>query len=306
MCRGSHAAAGSWCRGGELEERVLEVGWPVVMADSAMPAWAAISPTAAALASVTVTRPGSGVIALMPAAVSRARSSAAWALRTSTVAHARASSSRSEQCARTRPAAMITTSSTVCATSDSRWLEIRTLLPSADVVAQERPQPADALRVESVGGLVEDEQAGPAEQRAGEAEALAHAEREAADAAVGRAREADAAAAPRRSAPRRCRRPRRRSAGAGGPCATGGRWPSRAPRRRFRADRRARRTGARRSSRSLRSGSARPSSMRRRRGLSRAVRAEEARHGAGLDLEGEVVHGHRRAVALGHMVQSDR
>ena len=33
------------------------------------------------------------------------------------------------QCARTRPAAMITTSSTVCATSDSRWLEIRTLLP---------------------------------------------------------------------------------------------------------------------------------------------------------------------------------
>ena len=39
-------------------------------------------------------------------------------------------SSSSAQCARTRPSAMITTSSTVCATSDSRWLEMSTLLPS--------------------------------------------------------------------------------------------------------------------------------------------------------------------------------
>ena len=36
----------------------------------------------------------------------------------------------SGQCARARPAAMITTSSTVCSTSDSRWLEISTVLPS--------------------------------------------------------------------------------------------------------------------------------------------------------------------------------
>jgi len=46
----------------------------------------------------------------------------------------------------------------------------------AHVVAKERPEPADAFRVESVGGLVEDEQTGAAEQRAGEAEALAHPE----------------------------------------------------------------------------------------------------------------------------------
>ena len=51
-------------------------------------------------------------------------------------------------------------------------------------VAQEVAQPADALGVEAVGGLVEHEDPGIAEQRGGEAEPLGHAEREAAGAAA--------------------------------------------------------------------------------------------------------------------------
>ena len=51
--------------------------------------------------------------------------------------------------------------------------------------AQEVAQPADALRVEAVGGLVEDQHARVAEQRRGEPEALAHAERVLARPAVG-------------------------------------------------------------------------------------------------------------------------
>ena len=51
-------------------------------------------------------------------------------------------------------------------------------------VAQEVAQPADALGVEPVGGLVEHEDLGIAEQRGGEAEALGHAEGEAAGAAA--------------------------------------------------------------------------------------------------------------------------
>ena len=52
--------------------------------------------------------------------------------------------------------------------------------------AQEVAQPADALRVEAVRGLVEHEHARVAEQRGREPEPLAHAERVAARAAVGR------------------------------------------------------------------------------------------------------------------------
>ena len=58
-------------------------------------------------------------------------------------------------------------------------------------VAQRVTEPADAVGVEPVGRLVEDEDLGLAEQRACEAEALAHALRETADAALGRVREAD-------------------------------------------------------------------------------------------------------------------
>ena len=70
---------------------------------------------------------------------------------------------------------MMTTSSTVCSTSCSRWLETRIVLPSCAEVAQEAAQPADALGVQAVRGLVEDEHLRVAEQGGGQAEALAHA-----------------------------------------------------------------------------------------------------------------------------------
>ena len=53
-------------------------------------------------------------------------------------------------------------------------------------VAQQAPHPAHAFRIEAVGGLVEDQDLGVAEQRVGEAEALAHAERVLADTPPGR------------------------------------------------------------------------------------------------------------------------
>ena len=60
-------------------------------------------------------------------------------------------------------------------------------------VAQQPAHPGDALRVEAVGRLVEDQHARVAEQRVRDAEPLAHAERVGADAlARRRAREADA------------------------------------------------------------------------------------------------------------------
>ena len=52
--------------------------------------------------------------------------------------------------------------------------------------AQQPAHPAHALGIEAVGGLVEDQDLGIAEQRVGEAEALAHAERVLADALAGR------------------------------------------------------------------------------------------------------------------------
>ena len=57
--------------------------------------------------------------------------------------------------------------------------------------AQEVPQPADALRVQAVGGLVEHQHLRVADQRGREAEPLAHAQRVAARAPVGRVRERD-------------------------------------------------------------------------------------------------------------------
>ena len=57
--------------------------------------------------------------------------------------------------------------------------------------AQEVAQPADALRVQAVGGLVEHQHARVAQQGGREAEPLAHAERVAARPPVGRVREVD-------------------------------------------------------------------------------------------------------------------
>ena len=75
-------------------------------------------------------------------------------------------------------------------------------------VAQQPAQPADAVRVEAVGRLVEDEDARVAEQRGGQAEALPHAEGVAAHlapAGVAQPDEVEHLVGPlRRAARRRC------------------------------------------------------------------------------------------------------
>ena len=57
--------------------------------------------------------------------------------------------------------------------------------------AQQVTQPADPLRVQAVGRLVQDQQLRIGEQGGGQAETLAHAEREPADPAVGHAAQLD-------------------------------------------------------------------------------------------------------------------
>ena len=66
-----------------------------------------------------------------------------------------------------------------------RWLDTKTVPPRVGEVAQVVAQPADAVGVEAVGRLVEQEHLRVAEQRGGQSEALAHAEREAAGPLVG-------------------------------------------------------------------------------------------------------------------------
>ena len=80
---------------------------------------------------------------------------------------------------------MTTTSSTVWAISASTWLDTSTVRPSAAMRAQQVAQPADAGRVESVGRLVQHQDLRVTQQRGRKPEALAHAHRVLADAAVG-------------------------------------------------------------------------------------------------------------------------
>ena len=61
----------------------------------------------------------------------------------------------------------------------------------AGEVSQQLAHPGDALGVQAVGGLVKHQDAGVAEQRGGQGEALTHAEGVAADRPVGRAAESD-------------------------------------------------------------------------------------------------------------------
>ena len=84
-----------------------------------------------------------------------------------------------------RPLPIITMSSAMISISRSRCEDSRTVPPPVRVVAEQVPHPADAGRVEAVGGLVEDQHAGVADQRGGDAEPLAHPERVVADPAVG-------------------------------------------------------------------------------------------------------------------------
>ena len=72
--------------------------------------------------------------------------------------------------------------------------------PVVGLAAQEGREPVHAFGVEAVGGLVEDENRGSPRRAAASAEPLAHAEREAADAAAGGVGQADLARARRRPA----------------------------------------------------------------------------------------------------------
>jgi len=82
--------------------------------------------------------------------------------------------------ATSRPSRMISTRSAVAAISASTWLDTSTVLPPAARAAQEAAQPVDALRIEAVGGFVQDQHRRVAKQRGCQREPLPHAQREAA------------------------------------------------------------------------------------------------------------------------------
>ena len=123
----------------------------------------------------------------------------------------RAVRASSGSCATRRPRWMITTSSTIWATSARTWLEISTVPPSAGERAQEVAQPADPLRVEPVRRLVEHQQlaacraARPRRSAAGACRASTRRR------AAARRRSARPSRAPRRPAPPGARPPAART-----------------------------------------------------------------------------------------------
>ena len=90
-----------------------------------------------------------------------------------------------------RPRPMTTSCSAVRAISLMRWLETKTVRPSRGEALEQVAHPQDALGVEPVDGLVEEQDWRVTEERRGDAEALAHAEGELADAPVGDRGESD-------------------------------------------------------------------------------------------------------------------
>ena len=86
-----------------------------------------------------------------------------------------ASTSPTDPWVTSRPRAMIATRSHICCTSPSRWLDTKTVRPSAPSDADEVAELLDPGRVEPVRRLVEDEQRRVLQQRGGEPEPLLHA-----------------------------------------------------------------------------------------------------------------------------------
>ena len=125
--------------------------------------------------------------------------------------------------ASSRPRPRTTRWSAVSSISLIRWLETSTVRPSSASAAQQFAHPADALGVQSVDRLVEQQDVGVAEQRGRDAEPLVHAQREAAHPLVGDGLQADQldhlvhprARAARCSAPGRAGGGRRCGPGAG-------------------------------------------------------------------------------------------
>ena len=225
-----------------------------------------------------------------PSRASAWASCSACGERTRTPPETWAVSSASDPSVTSRPRLMIRTRSTTCATSARTWLETKNGLPLRGEPPQELAQPANALRIEPVRGLVEDQELRVAEERGGEAETLAHAERIGLHAALRGARRARRARAPRRRATTAAR-PRRPASADGcgrSPGMKVGRFEHGADAQRGAVDLRVplsehlRRAGRRRRQ-------AEQHAQGRR--LARAVRAEEAGDRAGLEPEGKVVDG---------------
>ena len=116
----------------------------------------------------------------MPPAAATARASASGCgVRTRTAwPEPRAMNSAMPQSAMSRPRPMTSRWSAVYSISDIRWLETRTVRPSAARDLHQVPDPQDALGVEPVDRLVEHQDLRVAEQGRGDAEPLPHAERE--------------------------------------------------------------------------------------------------------------------------------
>ena len=131
-------------------------------------------------------------LALALAAVSTVIASATWVVRrTNRPPDASAIRSCTLVSASSRPRPMTTRWSAVSASSLIRWLETKTVRPCRRQPAQQAADPVDALGVEAVDRFVEHEDRCVAEQRRGDAEALLHAEREAARSAPRRVARAD-------------------------------------------------------------------------------------------------------------------
>ena len=83
----------------------------------------------------------------------------------------------SSSCSTSRPRSRTPTRVHICSTSASRWLDRKTVVPAALSVEQQLADLADALRVEPVGRLVEHQQPRRRSSARGQAEPLPHAER---------------------------------------------------------------------------------------------------------------------------------
>ena len=179
-------------------------------------------------------------------------------------------------------------------------------MPSAcRALAQERAQPANALRVEAVQGLVQNQDLRVAEQRRPEPEPLAHARRVLADPAAGgllepddREHFVDAGARQPGQCRERAQVVARRAAGMG--AARLDVDAEHAGVRRHRVDRRPV------DQRPARSRTGKPDDRLERRGLAGAVRSEEARDRARPHGERQLLDRRHVAIALRQVLDRDR
>ena len=116
-----------------------------------------------------------------------------------------ASSSSRGPSATSRPVSTTITRSHVAATSSSTWLDSSTVPPGSRELAQLRPQRAQRVRVEPGRRLVEQQDVRRLQQRGGDRQPAAHAERARADAADPRSRSSPARSSASSGSPRPAR-----------------------------------------------------------------------------------------------------